>query len=130
MNGENTPDCMLARNGRPVITCGFHSGTSGRLRIVYSVNGWSSAGMSSNSGFAGRSSEAGLLASHGALNQNESEFESVRPGTIAGAKNAIDSSARMSAAARFGRAASLALTAALSGGSAPRRRRARARRER
>ena len=40
LKGENTADCALARNGRPPITWGFQSGTSGSARRVSSMNGW------------------------------------------------------------------------------------------
>ena len=65
LNGENTADCALARNGRPVMMCGFHSGMWGSELLVKRVNGWITAGASSTPGLAARWSVAGLTATHG-----------------------------------------------------------------
>jgi hypothetical protein len=72
---------------------GFQSGMSGSRSRVYCTKGCICAGMSSTSGFAGRSYPAGLRFTHGDWNQYESEFESTLPGISAGETNVSASSA-------------------------------------
>ena len=43
VNGENSADWAFATNGRPPITCGFHSGTSGIGPRAHWPNGWNTS---------------------------------------------------------------------------------------
>jgi len=67
VKGAKTADCSLATNGRPPITYGFQSGTSGRRSREYWKNGWKTVTGSTSSLLApsGRTS-GGRNVVHGA----------------------------------------------------------------
>ena len=82
MNGEKTADCAFARNGRPAITCGFQSGTSGSVSRACRKKGWKTVIASASSKLAPpQRTSGGAEDVHGAVLQSMSELDSVRPGS-------------------------------------------------
>ena len=74
-------DWALARKGRPPITWGFQSGTSGRRSRVYSKNGWNTVTESASSKLAPpQRTPSGADAVQGAPLQSMSALVSPQPG--------------------------------------------------